>query len=319
MAASRLSRASAVKALQKEFKELVESPVEGFKVTLTDESNLFLWDVAIFGPPQTLYEGGYFKARLTFPPDYPYNPPSMKFISKMFHPNVFENGTVCISILHSPGEDAFSDELPSERWNPTQNVRTILLSVISLLNEPNIHSAAHVDASVAYRKWIESKGKEQTYERLVRSSVELSKSDAIRDGVSVPTTLEDYCMASRIMMERALSENKTLLDCDEGDDDYCFGSDDGYDDEEDDEVEGVGGDNERGGPKDPPELSSSSAAADTNEAFLPRSTSGKMVQYSGSAASPQKSLLEEELPAPAAVGETAYYRPRPPSPYLLSQ
>ncbi|VDL90210.1 unnamed protein product [Schistocephalus solidus] len=189
MAASRLSRASAVKALQKEFKELVESPVEGFKVTLTDESNLFLWDVAIFGPPQTLYEGGYFKvchfkntvnaqARLTFPPDYPYNPPSMKFISKMFHPNVFENGTVCISILHSPGEDAFSDELPSERWNPTQNVRyrlnpipmcrTILLSVISLLNEPNIHSAAHVDASVAYRKWIESKGKEQTYERLVR-------------------------------------------------------------------------------------------------------------------------------------------------------
>ncbi|VDN40501.1 unnamed protein product [Dibothriocephalus latus] len=178
MAASRLSRASAIKALQKEFKELVESPVEGFKVTLADESNLFLWDVAIFGPPQTLYEGGYFKARLTFPPDYPYSPPSMKFVSKMFHPNVFENGTVCISILHSPGEDAFSDELPSERWNPTQSVRyfhyplpifrTILLSVISLLNEPNIHSAAHVDASVAYRKWIESKGKEQTYEKLVR-------------------------------------------------------------------------------------------------------------------------------------------------------
>lgn len=47
-------------------------------------------------------------------------------------------------------------------------VRTILLSVISLLNEPNIHSAAHVDASVAYRKWIESKGKEKAYEQRVR-------------------------------------------------------------------------------------------------------------------------------------------------------
>lgn len=46
--------------------------------------------------------------------------------------------------------------------------RTILLSVISLLNEPNIHSAAHVDASVAYRKWVESKGKEKAYENKVR-------------------------------------------------------------------------------------------------------------------------------------------------------
>ncbi|KAL7065055.1 hypothetical protein AAHC03_05091 [Spirometra sp. Aus1] len=122
-------------------------------------------------------------------------------------------------------------------------------------------------------------------------------------------------MASRIMMERALSENKALLECDEGDDDYCFGSDDGYDDEEDDEGESVVGDNERDGPKNPPELSSSSAA-DTD---LPRSTSGKAIQYSDSAASPRKSLLEEELPAPAAAGETASHRPPPPSPYLSSQ
>lgn len=61
MASRSNGRASAVKALQKEFKELAETPVEGFKVTLADESNLFIWDVAIFGPPQTLYEGGYFK------------------------------------------------------------------------------------------------------------------------------------------------------------------------------------------------------------------------------------------------------------------
>ncbi|VDM27688.1 unnamed protein product [Hydatigera taeniaeformis] len=57
MAAGGNVRGSAVKALQKEFKELAETPVEGFKVTLVDESNLFVWDVAIFGPPQTPYEG----------------------------------------------------------------------------------------------------------------------------------------------------------------------------------------------------------------------------------------------------------------------
>ena len=65
MASSANARGSAVMALQKEFKELVETPVEGFKVTLVDESNLFIWDVTIFGPPQTLYEGGYFKVDLS--------------------------------------------------------------------------------------------------------------------------------------------------------------------------------------------------------------------------------------------------------------
>ena len=55
----------------------------------------------------------------------------------MWHPNVYENGDLCISILHPPVDDPQSGELPCERWNPTQNVRTILLSVVSLLNEPN--------------------------------------------------------------------------------------------------------------------------------------------------------------------------------------
>uniref|UniRef100_A0A094ZS19 Ubiquitin-conjugating enzyme E2 R2 n=1 Tax=Schistosoma haematobium TaxID=6185 RepID=A0A094ZS19_SCHHA len=168
--ASRKPNASAVKALQKELKDLNEFPMEGFKVMVSEEENLFVWDVAIFGPPMTLYEGGYFKARLCFPDDYPYSPPTMHFLSRMYHPNIYENGEVCISILHSPGDDPQSGELPSERWNPTQNVRTILLSVISLLNEPNIHSAAHVDASVAYRKWKESNGVQDEYERVVTTS-----------------------------------------------------------------------------------------------------------------------------------------------------
>lgn len=52
---------SAVRALQLELKKLTEEPVEGFVVNVPDECNLFEWDVAIFGPPGTLYEGGYFK------------------------------------------------------------------------------------------------------------------------------------------------------------------------------------------------------------------------------------------------------------------
>ncbi|XP_059923477.1 ubiquitin-conjugating enzyme E2 R2-like [Gadus macrocephalus] len=115
--------ASSQKALMLEMKSLQDEPVEGFKITLVDESDMYNWEVAIFGPPNTHYEGGYFKARMKFPIDYPYAPPAFRFLTKMWHPNIYENGDVCISILHPPVDDPQSGELPSERWNPTQNVR----------------------------------------------------------------------------------------------------------------------------------------------------------------------------------------------------
>lgn len=174
-----------------------DEPVEGFTVRLANDDNLFEWEVAIFGPPGTLYEGGYFKALMKFPPDYPYSPPTVRFLTRMWHPNVYENGDVCISILHPPVDDPQSGELPSERWNPTQNVRTILLSIISLLNEPNTFSPANVDASVMFRKWKESGGKEKEYENIIRKQVSTTKEEAVRDGVKVPMTLEEYCVRAR--------------------------------------------------------------------------------------------------------------------------
>lgn len=61
--------------------------------------------------------------------------------------------------------------MPCERWNPTQTVRTILLSVISLLNEPNTFSPANVDASVMYRRWKDSKGNDKEYEEIIKKQV----------------------------------------------------------------------------------------------------------------------------------------------------
>jgi ubiquitin-conjugating enzyme E2 R len=184
MSAGTSPASSSVRALTQELRKLTTEPVEGFQVTLVDDDNIFDWNVTIFGPPETLLQGGYFKARMSFPKDYPYSPPTFRFETKLLHPNIYESGEVCISILHPPGEDAMSGESPAERWNPTQSVRwvppiltrpplqlislfrTILLSVISLLNEPNTSSPANVDASVMYRKWKE--GKDNQYERIVR-------------------------------------------------------------------------------------------------------------------------------------------------------
>jgi len=211
---------SAVRALSMEYKGLQEEPVEGFLVKLVNDDNLFEWEVAIYGPPDTLYQGGYFKAHVKFPSDYPYSPPTIRFLTRVWHPNVYENGDLCISILHPPVDDPQSGEMPCERWNPTQNVRTILLSVISLLNEPNTYSPANVDASVMYRRFKDSKGKDKEYENIIKKQVQSSLAEAEKDGVKVPTTLEDYVVKTSVK-----KQDNSLDMTDFYDDDYDLDDD----------------------------------------------------------------------------------------------
>ncbi|KAI8925727.1 ubiquitin-conjugating enzyme/RWD-like protein, partial [Entophlyctis helioformis] len=141
--------------------------------------------VGIIGPPKTIYEGGYFLATIKFPNDYPFNPPTFAFNSKFFHPNVFPDGKLCISILHPPGDDPLSGEKAEERWNPTQSVESILLSIVSLLNDPNCSSPANVDAGVMYRQ------NRKQYDEIARQQVLASKKDIPKDLV-LPTSEEHY-------------------------------------------------------------------------------------------------------------------------------
>ncbi|KAG9307205.1 hypothetical protein G9A89_017033 [Geosiphon pyriformis] len=176
---------SAANILLKQFKELSSHPVPGFTVALHDDSNVFEWDVGIIGAPGTVYEGGYFKAALKFPHDYPFNPPTFKFYNDFFHPNVYTDGRLCISILHPPGDDPTSGESAAERWNPTQSVESILVSIVSLLVDPNCSSPANVDAGVLYRKDRES------YNAIVLSQVDASKKH-IPEGLKIPTSADDF-------------------------------------------------------------------------------------------------------------------------------
>mmetsp|Transcript_15110 Transcript_15110/g.36553 ORF Transcript_15110/g.36553 Transcript_15110/m.36553 type:complete len:166 (-) Transcript_15110:185-682(-) len=142
----------AVLLLRKQLKELSRNPIEGFSAGLVDDSNVFEWQITIMGPPDTIYEGGFFVANMSFPPDYPNKPPSVKFVSEMWHPNVYADGKVCISILHSPGEDPMGYEQANERWSPVQTVETIMLSIISMLSSPNDESPANIDAAKQFRE-----------------------------------------------------------------------------------------------------------------------------------------------------------------------
>ena len=122
----------------------------GFSVGLENDNSMFKWNIIFNGPEDTPYEGGYFKATLEFPQNYPDQPPKMKFVTPMWHPNIYEDGNVCISILHSR-DDAMYDFEGDARWTPVLGVEAILLSVISMLNDPNIESPANVDASKEWR------------------------------------------------------------------------------------------------------------------------------------------------------------------------
>jgi len=158
--------------LRRQLLELTKRPVEGFSAGLVDEDNILEWEVIIMGPPDTLYEGGILKTRLTFPQEFPLMPPKLKFMTQMWHPNIYADGTLCISILHDPGEDQYGYEDAGERWLPVHTVESILVSVISLLSsdKPNLDSPANVDAAKEVRENFEAYKKK--VRRLVRKSAE---------------------------------------------------------------------------------------------------------------------------------------------------
>jgi len=160
--------------LMNQLKELTKNPVDGFSIGLVDDSNIYEWQVMIEGPVGTLFEGGLFPAVLKFPQDYPDKPPEMKFLMPGFwHPNVYPDGRVCISILHEAKEDHFNEqELITEKWRPILGVESILVSVVSMLSDPNLESPANIDASVQFKNDLEAYKKR--VRKMVRDSLEQS-------------------------------------------------------------------------------------------------------------------------------------------------
>lgn len=157
--------------LRKQLNDLKKFPVEGFSAGLIDDEDIYRWEILIIGPQDTPYEQGFFKATLTFSEEYPIRPPKMKFLSEIWHPNIDNEGNVCISILHDAGDDKFGYEKASERWLPIHTVETILISVISLLADPNDESPANVEAAKEWRTDINE------FKRKVRRCVRKSQDE----------------------------------------------------------------------------------------------------------------------------------------------
>lgn len=121
-----------IKRLNKEYLQLQKEPIEGIKIV--NNEDLAHWIVIINGPVGTPFEGGIFEVRMDFHDDYPIKAPSVKFLTEIYHPNIYRDGFVCINILQ-------------DEWTPAQSIGTIMLSIISLLMDPNPNSPANREAS----------------------------------------------------------------------------------------------------------------------------------------------------------------------------
>jgi ubiquitin-conjugating enzyme E2 G1 len=142
-----MAKSSSIKRLASELKDNMKDPNPLYSI---HPSPIFLeWDFTIFGPDETLYEGGLFAGKIIFTNDYPSKPPQVIF-KNILHPNIYIDGKVCISILHE-GNDIYGYEKDIERWLPSHGINTIMLSIISLLSEPNFDSPANIDASVLWK------------------------------------------------------------------------------------------------------------------------------------------------------------------------
>lgn len=118
---------SVTKRLQSELMSLMMSAEPGAPSAFPDGDNIYQWTGTITGGADTYYEGYTYKLALKFPMAYPYEAPQVTFSTPCFHPNVDQYGNICLDIL-------------KEKWSAAYNVRTILLSIQSLLGDPNLDS-----------------------------------------------------------------------------------------------------------------------------------------------------------------------------------
>lgn len=112
----------ASKRIQKELQDLQKDPPTSCSAGPAGD-DLFHWQATIMGPADSPFQGGVFFVNIHFPPDYPFKPPKVSFQTKVYHPNVNSQGSICLDIL-------------KDQWSPALTLKTAMLSLQALLAAP---------------------------------------------------------------------------------------------------------------------------------------------------------------------------------------
>ena len=119
-----MSATASLKRLHKELLDLGKDPPAGCSAGPVDEKDIHSWQAMIEGPEDSPYQGGLFFLKIEFPSNYPFKPPKINFTTKIYHPNINSNGNICLDIL-------------KDQWSPALTISKVLLSITSLLTDPN--------------------------------------------------------------------------------------------------------------------------------------------------------------------------------------
>ena len=114
----------ALRRIQKEYQEIENDPPLNCSAGPVKPEDMFRWEGVIFGPSDSPYSGGVFKLSVLFPTDYLFKPPTLTFTTKIYHPNINSAGGICLDIL-------------KHQWSPALTISKVLLSICSLLCDPN--------------------------------------------------------------------------------------------------------------------------------------------------------------------------------------
>lgn len=123
--------------LQKELGDITKSPPSNCSAGPMGD-NINHWEATIIGPSGTPYAGGAFGLDIKFTNDYPFKAPHIKFKTKVFHPNIDRQGSICLDILKS-------------QWSPALTMDKVLLSICSLLTDPNADDPLDTESANLYK------------------------------------------------------------------------------------------------------------------------------------------------------------------------
>ena len=145
-----------MKRLAGDLKNLKKKPIEGITAEPIDENDLTKWKGRVEGAKGTPFEGGYFHFKINIPENYPFEPPEVKMITKVYHPNInSQTGNICVNILKK------------DNWTSTNSIQSVLLSLQGLLTKPNPDSPLVGEINKVYLEDIDK------YNETVREWVKL--------------------------------------------------------------------------------------------------------------------------------------------------
>jgi len=127
-----------IKAITKQLELILRDSNEHILSIDPYENNIYNWNITVAGPNDSPYEGEILLLLINFSTEYPFKPPKINFLTKIFHPNIaITDGEICVDIL-------------KEKWSPGNTINSVILSIISLLNDPNPNSPLNNEAAILF-------------------------------------------------------------------------------------------------------------------------------------------------------------------------